>query len=39
MKLPNKISQTQWFIILWLAGFLTLFLIAAFFRVLIQLAY
>ncbi len=34
-----KLSQTQWFIILWLGGFLTLAFIAGFFRMLIQLAY
>nr|WP_213067191.1 MULTISPECIES: DUF2474 family protein [unclassified Acinetobacter] len=34
-----KLSQTQWFIILWLGGFLTLAVIAGFFRMLIQLAY
>lgn len=34
-----KLSQTQWFVVLWLGGFLTLVLIAGFFRMLIQLAY
>nr|WP_213071527.1 MULTISPECIES: DUF2474 family protein [Acinetobacter] len=34
-----KLSQTQWFIVLWLGGFLTLAVIAGFFRMLIQLAY
>nr|WP_193925009.1 DUF2474 family protein [Acinetobacter wuhouensis] len=34
-----KLSQTQWFIILWLGGFLTLAVIAGFFRMLIQFAY
>ncbi len=34
-----KLSQTQWFILLWLAGFLALALIAGAFRFLIQLAY
>lgn len=34
-----KFSQTQWFIFLWLAGFLGLALIAGVFRLLIQLAY
>jgi len=34
-----KLSQTQWFILLWLAGFLALLVIAGFFRMLIQLAY
>ncbi|MCM8513827.1 DUF2474 domain-containing protein [Acinetobacter bereziniae] len=34
-----KLSQTQWFILLWLGGFLTLAIIAVFFRMLIQWAY
>lgn len=34
-----KLSQTQWFIVLWLAGFITLALIAGAFRMLVQLAY
>ncbi|ENV16113.1 MULTISPECIES: DUF2474 family protein [Acinetobacter] len=34
-----KLSQTQWFVVLWLGGFLTLAIIAGFFRMLIQLAY
>ncbi|WP_109441937.1 DUF2474 domain-containing protein [Acinetobacter haemolyticus] len=34
-KQPAKISSTQWFIILWLGGFLTLFLIAGLFKVLL----
>ena len=34
-----KLSQTQWFIVLWLAGFIALALIAGAFRVLVQLAY
>ncbi|ENV33087.1 DUF2474 family protein [Acinetobacter gerneri] len=34
-----KISQTGWFILLWLGGVLTLAIIAGFFRMLIQLAY
>lgn len=34
-----KLSQIQWFVVLWLGGFLTLAIIAGFFRMLIQLAY
>ena len=34
-----KLSQTQWFIMLWLAGFIALALIAGVFRMLVQLAY
>lgn len=34
-----KLSQTQWFIALWLAGFIALALIAGAFRMLVQLAY
>ncbi|WP_205680636.1 DUF2474 domain-containing protein [Acinetobacter haemolyticus] len=34
-KQPVKISSTQWFIILWLGGFLTLLLIAGLFKVLL----
>ena len=34
-----KLSQTQWFIMLWLAGFIALALIAGAFRMLVQLAY
>ncbi|ENU24073.1 hypothetical protein F993_01389 [Acinetobacter proteolyticus] len=34
-----KLSKTQWFIVLWLAGFLGLLVIAMFFRVLLKLAY
>ena len=34
-----KISQTQWFILLWLGGFFALALIAGAFRRLIQWAY
>lgn len=34
-----KLSQTQWFIVLWLVGFITLALIAGAFRMLVQLAY
>lgn len=33
-----KLSQTQWFIVLWLGGF-ALALVAGAFRLLIQLAY
>jgi hypothetical protein len=39
MKLSQKLSETQWFIVLWLGGFLTLAVIAGLFRMLIQLAY
>ncbi|OTG80390.1 DUF2474 domain-containing protein [Acinetobacter sp. ANC 4648] len=39
MKIPHKLSETQWFIVLWLCGFLALLLIAGMFRMLIQLAY
>ncbi|NHB57465.1 DUF2474 domain-containing protein [Acinetobacter shaoyimingii] len=34
-----KLSQAQWFILLWLAGFMALAVIAGFFRWLIQIAY
>lgn len=34
-----KLSQTQWFIMLWLAGFIALALIVGAFRMLVQLAY
>lgn len=34
-----KLSETQWFIVLWLLGFLALGLIAGLFRMLIQLSY
>ena len=34
-----KLSQFQWFIVLWLAGFLGLLVIALLFRQLLQLAY
>ncbi|EOR02273.1 MULTISPECIES: hypothetical protein [Acinetobacter] len=34
-----KLSQTQWFIVLWLGGFLSLLMIAGFFRLLLKLAY
>ncbi|MGB8697362.1 MULTISPECIES: DUF2474 domain-containing protein [Acinetobacter] len=34
-----KLSQTQWFIVLWLGGFFALVLVAGAFRLLIQLAY
>ncbi|AXY56771.1 DUF2474 family protein [Acinetobacter chinensis] len=39
MKLSQKLSETQWFIVLWLGGFLALAVIAGLFRMLIQLAY
>ncbi|WP_445115642.1 DUF2474 domain-containing protein [Acinetobacter sp. WZC-1] len=39
MKISDKLSKTQWFILLWLAGFLGLAVIAGAFRLLIQLAY
>ncbi|MEE9901769.1 DUF2474 domain-containing protein [Acinetobacter haemolyticus] len=34
-KQHTKISSTQWFIILWLGGFLTLLLIAGVFKILL----
>lgn len=34
-----KLSEKQWFAVLWLAGFFSLALVAGLFRVLIQLAY
>ena len=34
-----KLSHTQWFIVLWVAGFLALAVIAGAFRFLVQLAY
>lgn len=34
-----KLSQVQWFIVLWLGGFIALALIAGAFRLLIQLSY
>lgn len=34
-----KLSQNQWFVVLWLGGFCALTLIAGAFRLLIQLAY
>lgn len=34
-----KLSQTQWFIVLWLGGFLSLLMIAGFFKLLLKLAY
>ncbi|GAA5587971.1 hypothetical protein Acal01_03157 [Acinetobacter calcoaceticus] len=34
-----RLSQTGWFILLWVAGVLTLGIVAGFFRFLIQLAY
>lgn len=34
-----KLSQFQWFIVLWLVGFLGLLVIALLFRLLLQLAY
>jgi hypothetical protein len=34
-----KLSQSQWFILLWLGGFFGLLLIALLFRLLLQLAY
>ncbi|MDV2468361.1 DUF2474 domain-containing protein [Acinetobacter chinensis] len=39
MKLSQKLSETQWFIVLWLGGFLALAVIAGLFRMLIRLAY
>ncbi|MFV5492276.1 DUF2474 domain-containing protein [Acinetobacter sp. ASP199] len=34
-----KLNRTGWFIVLWLAGFLTMAIIAGLFRFLLQLAY
>ncbi|GAA5561279.1 DUF2474 family protein [Acinetobacter seifertii] len=34
-----KLSKFQWFILLWVAGFLSLLIVAMFFRLLLQLAY
>ncbi|MDY0842525.1 DUF2474 domain-containing protein [Acinetobacter radioresistens] len=34
-----KLSQTQWFIVLWLGGFLSLLIVAGFFKLLLKLAY
>lgn len=34
-----KLSQTQWFILLWLGGFSGLLLIAMLFRLLLKVAY
>ncbi|ATO18385.1 DUF2474 domain-containing protein [Acinetobacter sp. LoGeW2-3] len=34
-----KLNRAGWFIVLWLAGFLTMAIIAGFFRFLLQLAY
>lgn len=39
MNLKRKLSSTQWFILLWLAGFSGLALIAGAFKVLLYLAY
>ena len=38
-KLNQKLNATQWFILLWLLGIGTMFLIALFFRLLLKLAY
>ncbi|MCH7335056.1 DUF2474 domain-containing protein [Acinetobacter sp. NIPH 2699] len=34
-----KLSQTQWFIVLWLGGFLSLLVVAGFFKLLLKVAY
>ncbi|MCH4248534.1 MAG: DUF2474 domain-containing protein [Acinetobacter populi] len=34
-----KLSQRQWFIVLWLGGFLSLLIIAGIFRLILKLAY
>jgi len=34
-----KLSQSQWFILLWLGGFFSLLIIAMLFRLFLQLAY
>lgn len=34
-NLSSKLTQTQWFILLWLGGFLALALIAGFFKVIL----
>lgn len=38
-KLQNRLSPTAWFILLWCLGFLSLSLIAGFFRLLLSFAY
>ncbi|MCH4243040.1 MAG: DUF2474 domain-containing protein [Acinetobacter gerneri] len=38
-KLFNKMSSTQWFIYLWLVGFLGLALIVGFFKIMLSFAY
>lgn len=39
MKINMKLSSTQWFILLWLAGFCGLAMIAGIFKVLLHFAY
>lgn len=39
MKNTHKLSQVQWFFLLYLLGFLILAVIAGAFRVLLQMAY
>ena len=39
LKILEKLTQNQWFILLWCVGFLSLLLIAGAFRLLLQLAY
>lgn len=34
-----QLSKTQWFIVLWLGGFLALAIIAGAFRLMVQMAY
>ena len=38
-KFFKNMSSTQWFICLWLAGFLGLALIAGFFKIMLSIAY
>lgn len=38
-KYSDKFSSLQWAIVLWLGGFVSLFIIAMFFRLLLKLAY
>lgn len=38
-KMHFELTQTQWFIVLWLGGFLGLAAIASLFRVLLYFAY
>lgn len=38
-KMQNRLGPTAWFILLWCFGFLSLGLIAGFFKLLLSLAY